>query len=229
MSEESFPLNEKNKITLQTKSQTETLLNVKSLSKKNDDAPLDTSVTDEQWLALTEDWQTQPYEKTDIQALLKQTKKRTYWAKALLALNVVTTIGLLLGFFYGLSQGEFGTSMNSFLGIFGVLSVVFVIFEVNIRLNTWRSCCDSPDKAIDNAIAGCESSLKYIALTKLTFLPFLLLGNWFFYAQAIEEQKSMWADLIFINVYLVICYLITEKFHRKRKKERKQLLLLKSK
>ncbi len=184
---------------------------------------------DEQWLELTQDWQTQPYEKTDIQVLLKQTRRRTYWAKALLALNVLATIAMLSGFFYGLSQGEFGTAMNSFLGICGVLSVIFVIYEIKIRIDTWRSCCDSPDKAIDNAIAGCESSLKYIVLSKIAFLPFWLLANWFFYNVAIEEQRSMWSGLVFINIYLVICYLITEYFHRKRKREHKQLLLLKSK
>ncbi|MDP7593279.1 MAG: hypothetical protein QF552_11430 [Litorilituus sp.] len=190
---------------------------------------VDSPMLDEQWLELTEDWQSQPYEKTDIKALLKQTRRRTYWAKALLALNVLATLGMLLGFFYGLSQGRFGTSMNTFLGICGVLSTAFVIYEIKIRFTTWQNCCDSPDKAIDSAIAGCESSLKYIVLTKLAFLPFWLLANWFFYSISIEESRAMWPSLIFINVYLVICYLVTERFHRKRKKEYKQLLSMKSK
>ncbi len=195
---------------------------------KTDDVPK-SPMLDEQWLEITQDWQAQPYEKTDINALLKQTRRRTYWAKALFALNVLATLAMLLGFFYGLSQGKFGTSMNTFLGICGVLSMVFAIYEIKIRLTTWQNCCDSPNKAIDSAIAGCESSLKYIVLTKLAFLPFWLLANWFFYSVSIEENLAMWPSLIFINIYLAICYLITERFHRKRKKEYKQLLLLKSK
>ena len=36
---------------------------------------------DEQWLSLTQDWQAQPFEKTDMAALVKQTKRRTYLGK----------------------------------------------------------------------------------------------------------------------------------------------------
>ena len=42
------------------------------------------NILDEQWLSLSQDWQSQPYEKTDIQALLKQTKKRTLLALSLI-------------------------------------------------------------------------------------------------------------------------------------------------
>lgn len=181
------------------------------------------------WQAMSDDWQSQPYEKVDIAALLKQTKKRTLWAKSCLGLNILATVGLFISFIYGVTKGELSQPMNTYLGLGGVLSAIFVYYEIKIRLNTWQQCCDSPDKAIDNAIAGCKSSLRYIILTKLSFIPFLILANWFVFAMTQVSEKSFWPPLLFINGFMLTMYVITDWFHRKRKKELQQLLLVNSK
>jgi len=181
------------------------------------------------WLAMSDDWQSQPFDKVDISALLKRTKKRTLWAKSCLGLNIIATLGLLISFIYGLTKGEFSQPMNTYLGLGGLLSAIFVYYEVKIRLTTWQQCCDSPDKAVGNAIAGCQSSLKYILLTKLSFIPFLVLANWFVFAMTQANEKSFWPPLLFINGFMLTMYVITDWFHRKRKKELQQLLSITSK
>lgn len=223
MNEENSPLNEKQKTILQTKQQAEETLDVSSLPEKHEDNSIDTSVLDEQWNNLTQDWQAQPFEKTDIQALLKQTKRRTIWAKACFVLNVIATVGLLISFIYGLFKGEFGKPWNTYVGLGGGMSFIFVYYEVKIRMSIWRQISDSPDKAIENAIAACESSLKYMALTKWSCLPFGLLANWFVFSISEEENKPMLFAIIFINVFIGVMYVITELLHRKRKKEYKTL------
>jgi hypothetical protein len=180
---------------------------------------VDTSIIDEQWNNLSQDWQSQPIEKTDIQALLKQTKRRTVWAKTCLGLNVIATVGLFISFVYGIFQGEFGSPWNIYLGGGGFMSLIFVYYEVKIRAKTWSQISDSPDKAIENALAGCESSMKYMSLTKWSCLPFAILANWFVYSIGQQDNKPVLGAFIFINVFIVVMYLITELIHRKRKRE----------
>lgn len=195
----------------------------------HDDTVVDSNISDEaeildeQWQSLTQDWQSQPIEKTDMQALLKQTKRRTAWAKTCFGLNVVATVGLFVAFIFGVMAGEFGTPWNTYLGGGGLMSLIFVYYEMKIRAKTWRQISDSPDQAIENALAGCESSMKYMLLTKWSCLPFGVLANWFVYSIGQEEGKSVLGAFVFINVFLGIMLVITELIHRKRKKEFKEL------
>ncbi|MDG1752536.1 MAG: hypothetical protein P8I03_12885 [Thalassotalea sp.] len=202
----------------------EPLLNEdKKTSNTDENNVIDTSNIDEQWNSLTQDWQSQPVEKTDIQALLKQTKRRTAWAKTCLGLNIIATVGLFISFIYGIFKGEFGTPWNIYLGGGGFMSLIFVYYEVKIRAKTWSQISDSPDKAIENALAGCESSMKYMALTKWSCLPFGVLANWFVYSIGQQGDKPVLGAFIFINVFIAVMYLITELIHRKRKREFKKL------
>lgn len=202
----------------------EPLLNEdKTSSDKEENNAIDMSINDEQWQSLTQDWQSQPVEKTDIQALLKQTKRRTAWAKTCFGLNVIATIGLFIAFVYGLFEDEFGTPWNTYLGGGAFMSMIFVYYEIKIRAKTWGQISDSPDKAIENALAGCESSMKYMALTKWSCLPFGILANWFVYSVGQADDKPVLGAFIFINVFIAVMYLITELIHRKRKREFKEL------
>ncbi|MCO4797656.1 MAG: hypothetical protein KC484_00450 [Colwelliaceae bacterium] len=223
MKDDESPLNEKYKPILQTENQAENILDVSTLPEKKSDEIIDTSIIDEEWDSLTQDWQTQSFEKTDIQALLKQTKKRTRWAKSCYVLNIIATLGLLASFIYGLLEGEFGKPWNTYLGMGGLMSLIFVYYERKIRIKTWSQVSDSPDKAIENALAGCESAIKYMALTKWSCLPFGVLANWFVYSIGQEENKSVLSAFIFINVFIGIMYFITDVIHRKRKREQKEL------
>jgi len=185
--------------------------------KKN--SPLDEQALDEDWLLLSQDWQTQPYEKTDIQALLKQTKKRTLLAKTLLAIDVFATLGLIVALLVGLYQGDWGTATIAYLTFGSIGSLVFVYYEIKIRVNIWQHCCDSPDKAVSNAISGIESSIRYIKLIKLSCWLLLPAVNWYLYAMIEESEKSPWQPFFIINSFVIVMWFITHWFHKKRDRE----------
>lgn len=178
---------------------------------------------DDDWLLLSQDWQAQPYEKTDIDALLKQTKKRTLLAKSLLGIDIVATIGLFIALFVGLYIGDWGTATIAYLSFGSIGSLVFVYYEIKIRLQIWQHCCDSPDKAVANAISGIESSIRYIKLTKLSCWFLLPAANWYIYAMLEESEKSPWPPFFVMNSFIIVMWSITHWFHLKRKKELKQL------
>ncbi len=184
----------------------------------SDEQPLD-----ENWLLLSRDWQSQPYEKTDIQALLTQTKKRTLLAKSLLAIDIIATVGLIIALLVALYQGDWGRATIAYLAFGSLMSVVFVYYEIKIRLRIWQQCCDSPDKAVANAIAGVESSIKYIKLIKLSCWLLLPVANWYVYVMIEESEKSPWPPFIVMNSFILVMWLITHWFHKKRLKELSQL------
>tara|TARA_R100001377_G_scaffold66554_1_gene41801 strand:- start:373 stop:1038 length:666 start_codon:yes stop_codon:yes gene_type:complete len=184
------------------------------------------NILDEQWLTLSQDWQSQPYEKADIQALLKQTKKRTLLAKSLLAIDAITTIGLIIALVVGLYQGDWGTATIAYLAFGAITSVVFVYYEIKIRLRIWQHSCDSPDKAVANAIEGAESSIKYIKLIKLSCWLILPAANWYIYAMVSGSEKSPWPPFFVINIVIVSLWLVSHWFHKKRTKELSQLNLI---
>ncbi|MFT5759236.1 MAG: hypothetical protein ACI9LM_003993 [Alteromonadaceae bacterium] len=228
MNEENSPLNEKSQVDLQAEQQSKKLLDVTSLpAADNSEEKPETSVLDEQWAAITQDWQTQPVPKTDIIALLKQTKRRTLWAKVCLGLNIVFTVGIVIVFVIGLYSGKYGTPMNSFLGFAGIGGAIFIYYEIKIRLKAWRQCCDSPDKAIEHAISACQSSINYMILNKLSCIPYIFVGNWFVVVMALENDKPLWKGLVFVNFFLVVAYVVADRIHKKRKKEHHRLKSLK--
>lgn len=180
---------------------------------------IDTSFLDEQWASLTQDWQEQPVPKSDIKRLLKQTRSRTWRAKGLFFSNVVATIGLLVSWLYGWLVSEWDRSLVSYLGVTGVLSIVFVYYEFKIRQSVWQQISDSPDNALQNALKGYESSLNYIRLIYWSFIPIFIVVNIYLVAAAKEAEQPILPGLIFGNVFLIICLLITWGYGVKRKKE----------
>ena len=228
MSEEYFPeKDEKSPSTMQSnndKRVLETNISATSEISHADNELEQPSFLDEQWECLSQDWQSQPIVKTDIDKLLKQTRKRTRWAKSCYVLNVIATVGLMLSFLYGIYNNEFGKPWNTYLGLGGVLSLIFVYYERKIRINAWQQISNAPDKAVENALAGYRSSLKYMMLTKWSCLPFGILANWFVYSMGQENGKSTLGAFLFINIFLVVIYIGTEVIYRKRKKEHQELL-----
>lgn len=191
------------------------------------DAENTTIEQDETWTKLTEDWQAQPTVKTDVAALVQRTRRRTRIAKMCFALNIIATLGLLIAFLYGVVDGQWGEPINIYIGLGGAISVVFVYLETQIRLSTWQRLCDSPEKAIDNAIAGAESAMKYMWITKLSFLPFLPLVNWFVYTVGQTNEKKLIPAFLMSNGFMLVTYFVVEYLHRKRKNEYQKLLKLK--
>jgi len=227
MNEENTPVNEKKVSSTILSESKNKAIDTTSLLKKEQPSKDDEPIVDEQWAALTQDWQAQPVQKTDVVALLKQTKRRMLWAKVFLGLNIFFTVVVLIAFVVGLYSGEYGTPVNTFLAVSGVGSAVFVYYEIKIRLKTWQQCSDSPDKAIDNAIAVCQSSINYMILNKLSCIPFAVMGNWIVPIMALENDKPMWKGLLFVNFFLIVVYVVADKIHKKRKKEYNRLSALK--
>ncbi len=216
-------LSENKEVHQGTHEETNKQLSSAAISDTNEEAM---NLLDEQWLTLSQDWQSQPYEKTDIQALLKQTKKRTLLAKSLLAIDIIATVGLITALLIGLYQGDWGTATIAYLAFGAITSVVFVYYEIKIRLRIWQHSCDSPDKAVANAIAGLESSIKYIKLIKLSCWFLLPAVNWYIYVMVEASEKSPWPPFFVINLVIVILWLVSHWFHKKRIKELSQLSLI---
>lgn len=193
--------------------------------KQSADTP---ELIDDTWAELTQDWQTQPTVKTDVLALVKRTRRRTIGAKFCFALNIVATIALFSAFLYGVYNGEWGEPFNIYLGLGSLLSLIFVYFETKIRVATWSQLCDSPEKAIDNAIASSKSSMQYMWITKISFLPFLPLINWFVYTVSQTSSKAVLPAYLMANGFMVVVYIVVDYLHRKRKQEYQQLLKAKS-
>jgi len=229
MNDNESPLNEKGKVTLPTKSQAETVLNVKTLPKKGNTVSPELSALDEQWAEMTQDWQSQPFVKTDINKLLKQTKQRTLVAKLLLSLDIIATVGMLIVGIYMWINNSKDQATMLYLTFGGALSVIFVYFAVKFRVTAWRANCGSPDKAIEHAIAGCQSSLSYIKLIKLSCFVICPISNWYLFTASQQASKSPLFGFIFLNVLLITVWLITHTFYRKRNEELKFLKSLESK
>jgi len=223
MNDNESPLNEKGKVTLPTKSQVETILNVKTLPKKDYTVSPELSVLDEQWAEMAQDWQSQPFVKTDINKLLRQTKQRTLIAKLLLSLDIIATIGMLIvGLYMWVSNSEDQATMIYLCGG-GALSVIYVYFAVKYRVKAWRANCGSPDKAIEQAIAGCQSSLSYIKLIKFSCFVICPISNWYLFTASQQMSKSPMFAYIFLNGLIIATWLITHAFYRKRNEELKFL------
>ena len=175
------------------------------------------------WQTLQQDWQQQPYKKSDVEKLLKQSKRRTLWAKGILVLDILATLFLVVMSVIGLLAGDWGTAVMSYLIIGSLLSIVFVYYEFKIRLGAWKKACDSPDRAIVNAVQGCTSSIRYIKLIKFSCWVMFLLFNLFAVAFSQESGKPIWPLVVELNFMILSCYLITHWFHRKRKAELERL------
>ncbi len=195
--------------------------------KQKDEQTESTEIFDETWAKLSDDWQSQATPKTDIQALMKRTRRRTRGAKLCFALNIIATFGLLVVFLYGIYDGQWGEPVNIYIGFGGLFSLVFIYFEAKIRFAIWSQLCDSPEKAIDHAIAGSESSMRYMWITKLSFLPFIPLVNWFVYTVSQTSDKAALPAYLMANGFMLVVYLFVDYLYRKRKKEYQQLLQMK--
>ena len=201
--------NEKNKSVIETS----------ITSKKDQPSENSQEALDNTWAELTQDWQSQPYEKVDVQALLSQTKKRTFWAKFLLALNILATVCFIfVVIVMWLSNSQDKTTMT-YLIFAAVGSVIFVYYEIKIRLIAWQQVSASPDMAVKNAIKGIESSINYIRLTKFSCWFLVPAGSWYVIEMAKQNDKSIWLGLIIMNVSVGVMWGITHLFHRKRKAE----------
>ena len=214
------PENDKNKPVVETsRLEDNPAIKASTTSKKDLSSASSQEALDNTWAELAQDWQSQPYEKVDVQALLTQTKKRTYWAKFLLGLNILATISIIIVVIVmWLSNSQDKTTMT-YLIFAAVGSIVFVYYEIKIRLNAWQQISTSPDLAVKYAIKGIESSINYIRLTKFSCWFLVPAGSWYVIEMAKQNDKSIWLGLIIMNVSVGVMWGITHLFHLKRKTE----------
>ena len=194
---------------------TSALLNTEQETQADSSAEL----SDDTWAELRQDWQSQPYQKVDVQALLTQTRNRTFWAKFLLAINILATMAFIVVVIVLWMNNSQDKATISYLTFATIGSVVFVYYEIKIRLKAWKQISASPDLAIKNAIKGIESSINYIRLTKFSCWFLIPAGSWYVIEMAKQNDKSIWFGLIIMNVSVGVMWGITHLFHRKRKME----------
>ena len=185
------------------------------------------AIEDDAWAELSQDWQSQSTPKADLNELVKSTRKRTRNAKLCFSANIIATLGLIMVFLYGVYDGQWGQPSNIYMGLGSVLCILFVSFETKLRLTTWSQISDSPDKAIENALALSKASIKYMLITKISFIPFLPLINWYVYTVSQTNNKDVLPAYLLSNGLLVVTYLVVEYLHRKRKSEYQKLLRIK--
>ena len=135
----------------------------------------------------------------------------------------MATLGIISAVVYMWLSGSDDQTTIVYLGISGLLSVIFVYYVIKIRLSTWKVNCGGPDKAIKHAIAGCQSSLSYIRLVKFSCFSTWPFANWYVYAATQQTDRSPTLGLIITNVMFMILWFITRKFYQKRVEELKQL------
>ncbi|WP_281556180.1 hypothetical protein [Thalassomonas sp. RHCl1] len=183
-------------------------------SPLNEQSPLDDS-----WLAISQDWQEQPYEKANLDTLLRKTRRRTWWAKVSLVANILATAGMLLALLVGLYRGDREMPHLVALAVLFVASVVYVYIEVKIRRTAWQLNDAGPDHALKAAISGGESSLQYARLMKWSSYFLVIPLNWYGYAMMEYRENITWKTFVFINGMLLVMYVGTHIYQKKRERE----------
>ncbi|MEW6981554.1 hypothetical protein AAD001_02760 [Colwelliaceae bacterium 6471] len=178
---------------------------------------------DNEWLTLAEDWQSQPYDKVDVNKLLKQTQRRTLWAKMLLFIDVLSTLFIIVFFIYGLYKGEWKTATLFYLGSASIAFVFYTAYAVKVRVKSWRLMAGDPNKIVESALIGCRSSLQYIKLIKWTSIPLFIWLNSYLYIIEPEVEKSVWPALIMSNGIIIVMTIVCHFMQRQRERELKQL------
>ncbi|WP_448569771.1 hypothetical protein [Thalassotalea ganghwensis] len=188
--------------------------------KQMANSPLEQLTDDDlDWQNLSSDWQSQPFQKTDISALIKQTRRRVIWAKSLLVIDIVSTLSLIIMFFAGLWVLDWSFATLCYVAFGSVFSVIFCIYTVSIRLKAWRQMCQSPDKALENAIANCLSSVKYMKVCKLSVYILFPVVNWYIYELSKIKEVGAYEGYAYSNILLLSVWGIFEYYYRKSRTE----------
>jgi len=180
---------------------------------------------DDKWLQLTQDWQSQPYEKIDIPALVKQTKKRILWAKVILVLDVIATIGLWLSFIASCFDIEgWGKATVAYLGYGAIFSTIYVYYEIKFRRATWQITTTDPEHAVEVALKGIDAALNYCKMIKWSAYALFPAVNLFVIAMSEDDSDKLIHGLIFANSLIVFTWGLGQHFFKKRQQEKVQLM-----
>lgn len=154
---------------------------------------------DEQWDELVNDWQSQPYEKVDTEALVKKLKKRTIGAKLMLLSNVLGTIIVAIGFIWSLFKEEPDHVLTIFLGAGGVFSFIYTIIEIKIRTATWKMDASDPEQVFNKTLSGLKGSIQYAKLWLYNCYLMLPAINWFIWEVTRKSEKNVLMGFLIAN------------------------------
>ena len=179
---------------------------------------------DGDWADIAGDWQRQPTKKVDTTRLLKKIRRRILVAKGILVADVVATLGLFSVFIYTWFSEGWSRTEQIFLGFVTLGSIVYVYYEYQARKGTWQVNVPGSDSVLQQAIKGCESSLKFLRVMKLYTWLLLPLANWFAYSMAELRDKPAWKALLFVNLVCLAMLAVTIWYEKRRQKELASLL-----
>ncbi len=179
----------------------------------------DKSPLDEQWDDLVSDWQTQPYEKVDIDKLVKQLSKRTLWAKILLGLDMLATIFLFSACYWQATNEPEDVATIIYLGIGALGSLVYTVLLLRIRLQTWKMDASDPKQYFDKTISGIKGALKFAKLLQYTCYFMVPIINWYLWEVSKSTEKPLLIGYILANALILVMYVASHIYQRRRKKE----------
>ena len=179
---------------------------------------------DQQWDDLVDDWQSQPVEKVDTNKLIKQLKKRTFYAKFILLLDVVATIGLFWSFIWSLQEETVHMPTTVFLGVGAVGSLIYTILEFKIRIATWQLDASDAEQVFNKNISGLKGAIQYANLWLYSCYIMLPLANWFVWEVGKTTDKSMLFGYLFANGMLVSMFVGAKYYQKLRQKELDNML-----
>ena len=171
------------------------------------------------WQSFASDWQSQPYNKVDIDALVKQTQRRSFWAKCLLAIDSVTIV-ILFGFLaYLFAQPDTDKATIAYVLSACVIFGTYLFYAVKLRLSSWKLMSSEPSTIIQSAKIGIKSSLQYIKLLTIATWLFWPTFNIYAYVVAPLREKEIVIPVIVANAVIIISLIILKVMQNKRKKE----------
>lgn len=184
----------------------------------------DKSPLDDQWDDLVNDWQSQPYEKLDLNKLIKQLRRRTIGAKILLGFDVLATILLSVACYWHLTQEPYDLPTIIYLGIGAFGSLIYTIICFRIRIQTWRMDASDPQQYYEKTLSGIKGALKFAKLLKYSCYAMVPIINWYLWAVTQASEKPVLILYLFVNLLILVMYIGSHIYQRKREKELKSLL-----
>lgn len=177
------------------------------------------SPLDESWDSLVDDWQSQPYEKVDMTELIRQLKKRTFWAKLCLGFDVAGTLFLFFAWYWIAVNEPEDRATFIYVGIGAIGSVFYTFYAFKIRLESWRLSASSPSEYFDKYISGIKGAIRYAKLLKYTSFSMFPMVNWYVWEMSKSREKSFWLAYLLVNLVVVGMVAIGIYLQKRREKE----------
>lgn len=177
------------------------------------------SPLDESWDSLVDDWQSQPYEKVDMAKLIRQLKKRTFWAKLCLGLDVAGTLFLFFAWYWIAVNEPEDRATFIYVGIGAIGSVFYTLYAFKIRLESWRLSASSPSEYFDKHISGIKGAIRYAKLLQYTSFGMFPIVNWYVWEMSKLRDKSFLLGYLIVNLVVAAMVAFGIYLQKQREKE----------